>query len=128
MENIEDNDETKRKKAQEVVDALSDLRNTAVISMDTELVFRNFLIQKIKDATQEFYKDMLYNLEAEGYEELEDSIICGACDISFKISEAIENNQIDEKYTMDVYRFALLEAPKYGLDLKDITLEDEEDD
>jgi hypothetical protein len=128
MENIEDDEKEIRRQARAIFDELTDLRNLAVISTDSERVFRNFLIQKLKDATQEFYKDMLHNLEAQGYKELNDSIIRGACDISFKISEAIENNQIDEKYTIDVYRYALSEAPKYGLDLKDITLEDDEDE
>jgi hypothetical protein len=127
MENIEDNDEIRRKQAEEVFNDLHDLRNMAVISIDSELVFRQFLIQKLKDATTEFYKDMLHNLEAEGYKELNDEIIA-ACDASFKISEAILNNQIDEKYILEMYRYALTEAPKYDLSLKDITLEDEDDD
>lgn len=126
MDDIEDDEEKKRKKAQAIADALKDLGDLAIASMDTERVFRYFLIQKIKDATHEFYKDMIHNLEAEGFKELNESIIRGACDTSYKISETIWDNQIDDRYVMEVYRFALSEAPKYGLDLQDITLEEDE--
>lgn len=127
MENIEDDEEELRKKNLETYLQIVDLVNEMVSNSDTEIVFRNFLVGKLKEAAYAFYKDMMHNMESDGYKLLEEVMVDCASMISDSIHFTIWDNQINDDYYLKTYRHALSEAPKYGLDLKDITLEDDED-